>query len=70
VIVTHDLHEAFLLADRVAVLRRGQLEQLATPRALLEEPATLYVRELLRRARVTRLDAMQRADVQRDEATR
>ena len=70
VIVTHDLHEAFLLADRVAVLRRGRLEQLETPQALLHAPATPYVRELLRRARVTRFDATQHAAVQRDELAR
>jgi osmoprotectant transport system ATP-binding protein len=70
VIVTHDLHEAFLLADRVAVLRRGRLEQLATPRALLHAPATPYVRELLRRARVARFDATEHVDVQRDEPAR
>ena len=53
VLVTHDLTEAFLLADRVAVLRAGALEQVAAPAVLAAEPATPYVAELLRRARVT-----------------
>ena len=52
VLVTHDLHEAFLLADRIAVLRRGRLEQVAPGAELLASPATAYVGELLRRARV------------------
>ena len=52
VLVTHDLAEAFLLADRVGVLRSGRLEQLAAPAALRAEPATPYVRDLLERARV------------------
>jgi osmoprotectant transport system ATP-binding protein len=52
VLVTHDLAEAFLLADRVAVLRSGRLEQIAPPAELRTEPATPYVRELLERARV------------------
>ena len=52
VLVTHDLAEAFLLADRVAVLRSGRLEQIAVPAGLRAEPATPYVRELLQRARV------------------
>ena len=52
VLVTHDLAEAFLLADRVGVLRSGRLEQVATPAELRAEPATPYVRELLERARV------------------
>ena len=52
VLVTHDLAEAFLLADRVAVLREGRLEQVAAPAELRSEPATAYVRYLLERARV------------------
>jgi osmoprotectant transport system ATP-binding protein len=52
VLVTHDLHEAFLLADRIAVLRRGRLEQLGTPAELVTAPRTPYVRDLLARARI------------------
>lgn len=52
VLVTHDLSEAFLLADRVAVLREGRLEQIGPAGELRAAPATHYVRELLRRARV------------------
>jgi osmoprotectant transport system ATP-binding protein len=52
VLVTHDLAEAFLLADRVAVLREGRLEQVAGPAELRSAPATAYVRHLLERARV------------------
>jgi osmoprotectant transport system ATP-binding protein len=53
ILVTHDLNEAFLLADRIAVLRRGRLEQIGSPQELLAAPATPYVHELLARARVT-----------------
>jgi osmoprotectant transport system ATP-binding protein len=52
VLVTHDLNEAFLLGDRVAVMRQGRIEQVATPDELREAPATEYVRQLLQRARV------------------
>jgi len=52
VLVTHDLREAFLLSDRIAVLRRGRIEQVAPPGELLLRPATIYVRDLLSRARV------------------
>jgi osmoprotectant transport system ATP-binding protein len=52
VLVTHDLNEAFLLADRIVVLRQGRVEQTASPRELREAPATEYVRQLLLRARV------------------
>jgi osmoprotectant transport system ATP-binding protein len=51
-LVTHDLHEALLLADRIAVMRDGRIEQIAPAATLRDAPATEYVRELLRRARV------------------
>jgi len=57
VLVTHDLHEAVLLATRVAVLRRGRVEQIAAPEELIAAPANEYVRTLLRRARVTATSA-------------
>jgi osmoprotectant transport system ATP-binding protein len=50
--VTHDLHEAALLADRIAVLRDGRIEQVASPAELMAAPATEYVRDLLARARM------------------
>ena len=53
VLVTHDLREAALLADAVAVLRNGGVEQAAPPSVLAREPATPYVAELLARAGVT-----------------
>ncbi len=43
VIVTHDQQEAFELGDRIAVMRRGRLEQLGTPREVYEEPASEFV---------------------------
>jgi multiple sugar transport system ATP-binding protein len=43
VYVTHDQTEAMTLGDRVAVLRKGLLQQVATPRELYERPANLFV---------------------------
>jgi multiple sugar transport system ATP-binding protein len=43
VYVTHDQTEAMTLGDRVAVLKRGILQQLATPRELYEQPNNLFV---------------------------
>ncbi|HEY1587925.1 MAG TPA: ATP-binding cassette domain-containing protein [Polyangia bacterium] len=53
VIVTHDIHEALLLATDVAVMHKGRIEQVASPATLVASPATDYVRTLLSRARVT-----------------
>jgi len=55
VIVTHDLHEAFLLATDIAVLRNGRIEQTGSADELRDAPATPYVQMLLERARVTRV---------------
>jgi osmoprotectant transport system ATP-binding protein len=46
-LVTHDLREAMELGDRVAVLRGGTLEQVASPAELHGAPATPYVAALL-----------------------
>jgi osmoprotectant transport system ATP-binding protein len=51
-LVTHDLNEAFLLADVVVVLRQGRVEQAAASDELRRAPATEYVRRLMQRARV------------------
>lgn len=53
VLVTHDLHEAFDLGDRIVVLRQGRVEQDASAKDLRADPATEYVRELLLRARIS-----------------
>jgi multiple sugar transport system ATP-binding protein len=41
--VTHDQTEAMTMGDRVAVLRGGELQQLAAPQELYETPANLFV---------------------------
>jgi len=41
--VTHDQTEAMTLGDRVAVLRAGELQQLAPPQVLYDRPANLFV---------------------------
>jgi iron(III) transport system ATP-binding protein len=47
VYVTHDQVEALALGDRLAIMRHGALEQLASPDVVFEEPATEYVAEFI-----------------------
>ena len=47
IFVTHDQEEALELADRVAVLKDGALEQVGTPEELYHEPASPFVFEFL-----------------------
>jgi sulfate transport system ATP-binding protein len=46
--VTHDQEEAFEVADRVVLLHGGRVEQIGTPRELIESPATDFVRDFVR----------------------
>jgi len=46
-LVTHDLTEAFRLADRVAVVNEGRVRQVGTREDLVERPADSFVRELV-----------------------
>ncbi len=46
VFVTHDIFEALLIADRIAILHNGNLQQIGTKREVLKEPSTEFVRDL------------------------
>jgi osmoprotectant transport system ATP-binding protein len=47
VLVTHDMEEAILLGDKIAVMDKGQLLQYATPEEIIAHPATAFVDELI-----------------------
>jgi len=47
ILVTHDMTEAFLLADRIAVMRDGELLQVATPKELAAAPTSDFVKRLI-----------------------
>ena len=55
VYVTHDQHEAMAMADRIAVLRQGRIEQVATPMELYHHPETLFVAEFIGRPQINLL---------------
>jgi osmoprotectant transport system ATP-binding protein len=47
VLVTHDVEEAFLLADRVAVLSQGRIVQVGSPDEIRADPASEFISEFL-----------------------
>src|SRR5437016_9083353 len=47
VFVTHDQEEAMVMSDRIALLRSGELEQVATPRQIYSRPATAYAAQFI-----------------------
>lgn len=47
VFVTHDMDEALKLADRIAVMREGRIEQYTTPEELITQPANDFVRSFI-----------------------
>ncbi|PYC76993.1 spermidine/putrescine ABC transporter ATP-binding protein [Streptomyces tateyamensis] len=58
--VTHDQEEALSMADRVAVLKAGRLEQCATPSELYARPATAFVAEFV--GTMSRIPAVRSGD--------
>lgn len=51
ILVTHDMTEAILLADRIAVMREGQVVQVAPPREMVANPADDFVELLIQSPR-------------------
>ena len=47
IFVTHDQDEAFELADRVAILNQGRIEQIGTPTHIHQRPANAFVADFL-----------------------
>ena len=45
--VTHDQEEAMVMSDRIALLRSGELEQIASPRDIYRHPATAYTAQFI-----------------------
>jgi osmoprotectant transport system ATP-binding protein len=58
--VSHDITEALLLGDEIAVMCEGELHQQGTPAELIEQPATDYVRSLMSmpKSQAKRLEAV------------
>lgn len=59
IFITHDLHEALVLGDRIAIMKEGRFVQVATPQKIVAEPADDYVAAFTRdvdRSRVLTAD--------------
>ena len=69
IFVTHDVDEAIRLADRIALMRDGQLQQYDTPETLLDHPANKFVHDFvgadaaLKRLGRVRVESVMRRDV-------
>ena len=58
VFVTHDQDEAMALSDRIALLRAGELEQIAAPREIYLRPATSYTARFVGRTNLLRAEVV------------
>ncbi len=65
VMVTHDMTEALLLADRVAVMKEGELLQIGSPSELLTKPQHEYVEKIvdMPKRRADRLEKIMGRDI-------
>jgi len=55
VFISHDLDEAMRIGDRIAIMEAGRVLQVGTPREILDNPATEYVRAFFRDVDVTQV---------------
>ncbi|MBW6468836.1 MAG: ABC transporter ATP-binding protein, partial [Coriobacteriia bacterium] len=68
IFVTHDVDEAIKLADRIALMRAGRLEQYDTPETLLDHPESKFVHDFMGSDRaLKRLGRARVADVMRTD---
>ncbi len=56
--VTHDQHEAFVVADRIALMNAGRFEQVATPMEIYHHPATIFTARFLGLENVVPVDSV------------
>ncbi len=56
VFVTHDQNEAMAMSDRIALLREGEVEQVAPPREIYNRPATAYVAQFVGQTNLLRCE--------------
>lgn len=62
VLVTHDQNEAIAMADRIAVMNKGELQQIDTPEAIYNRPANVFVASFIGEPPMNLLDARSHGD--------
>jgi thiamine transport system ATP-binding protein len=62
--VTHDQHEAFVIADRIALMNAGQVEQVGTPIEVYRHPQTTFVAHFLGLNNVIPVEALRGSGAQ------
>jgi multiple sugar transport system ATP-binding protein len=62
ILVTHDQEEALSLADRIAVMKDGVIQQLGTPYEIYDHPATVFVADFVGEPAINLLPATATAD--------
>ncbi len=61
ILVTHDQEEALSMADRIAVMSRGTIEQVSSPTEIYDQPKTLFVNQFVGTTNVARRRVRRRA---------
>lgn len=64
VFVTHDMDEALKIADTIIVMRRGQIEQIASPTELIEKPINNFVKDFIGNERINRRKSLSLREIQ------
>jgi len=62
ILVTHDQEEALSMADRIAVMARGSIEQVSSPTEIYDRPKTLFVNQFVGSANVVAGELMRAQD--------
>ncbi|QFG00249.1 ATP-binding cassette domain-containing protein [Psychrobacillus glaciei] len=64
VFVTHDMDEALKIADRIVVMKSGEIEQIGTPSELIENPINEFVKNFIGIERINRKRAVGKREIQ------
>ena len=62
VYVTHDQVEAMTLSDRIVVMNKGRIEQVGTPQAIYQRPATRFVADFIGKANFVEARVLSQSD--------